>query len=147
MKQNDYLSGNDMTPIREQIIAALAAQLSAERANSIIDTLPARSLWDGSDGLVERNRYGGVSVTTEVTVETVHQANRDHRQWSTQGNTILAELIATATGNDRTLDGLCEDIAYTGGTIYYPEEGSDIIGVDLVLAVRWTHAVGDPYSQ
>lgn len=136
-----------MTPIREQIIAALAERLSAERANSIIDTLPARSLWDGSDGLVERNRYGGVSVTTEITVETVHQADRNHRQWSTQGNTILAELIATATGSDRTLDGLCEDIAYTGGTIYYPEEGSDIIGVDLILAVRWSHAVGDPYSQ
>ncbi|MBT2788051.1 MULTISPECIES: hypothetical protein [unclassified Halomonas] len=136
-----------MTPIREQIIAALAERLSAERANSIIDALPARSLWDGSDGLVERNRYGGVSVTTEVTVETVHQADRDHRQWSTQGNTILAELISTATGADRTLDGLCEDIAYTGGTIYYPEEGSDIIGVDLVLAVRWSHAVGDPYTQ
>lgn len=147
MKQNDYSSGNDMTPIREQIIAALAERLRAERANSIIDTLPARSLWDGNDGLVERNRYGGVSVTTEVTVETVHQADRDHRQWSTQGNTILAELIATATGSDRTLGGLCEDIAYTGGTIYYPEEGSDIIGVDLVLAVRWSHAVGDPYTK
>jgi hypothetical protein len=88
-----------------------------------------------------------VSVTTEVTVETVHQADRNHRQWSTQGNTILAELIHEATGGDRTLGGLCEDITYTGGTIYYPEEGSDIIGVDLVLAVRWSHAVGDPYSQ
>jgi len=136
-----------MTPIREQIIAALAERLSTQRANSIIDTLPARSIWDGSDGLVERNRYGGVSVTTEVTIETVHQADRNHRQWSTQGNTILADLIHEATGDDRTLNGLCEDIAYTGGTIYYPEEGSDIIGVDLVLAVRWSHAVGDPYSQ
>lgn len=147
MRQNDYSSGSDMTPIREQIIAALAARLNAERANSIIDTLPARSIWDGSDGLVERNRYGGVSVTTELTVETVHQADRDHHQWSTQGNTILAELIATATGTDRTLGGLAEDVAYAGGTIYYPEEGSDIIGVDLVLAVRWSHRIGDPYSQ
>ena len=144
MKQSDYSNGSDMTPIREQIIAALAARLNAERANSIIDTLPARSIWDGSDGLVERNRYGGMEVTTEITVETVH---RDHHQWSTQGNTILAELIAEATGADRTLGGLAEDVAYTGGTIYYPEEGSDIIGVDLVLAVRWSHRIGDPYSQ
>lgn len=136
-----------MTPIREHIITALAARLSAERANSIIDQLPARSLWDGSDGNVERNRYGGVSLTTDVTVETVHHADRDHRQWSTQGNAILAELIATATSNDRTLGGLCDDIAYTAGTIYYPEEGSDIIGVDLVLAVRWSHRIGDPYTQ
>lgn len=136
-----------MTPIREQIIVALAAQLSAERANSIIDQLPARSLWDGSDGNVERNRYGGVSLATEVTLEAVHQADRDHQQWSTQGNAILAELIATATGSDRTLGGLCDDIAYTSGTIYYPEEGSDIIGVDLVLAVRWSHRIGDPYSR
>lgn len=136
-----------MTPIREQIIAALAARLNAERANSVIETLPARTLWDGSDGNVERNRYGGVSVTTEITVETVHQADRDHRQWSQQGNAILAALIAEATGGDRTLGGLVDDVAYTGGTIYYPEEGSDIIGVDLVLAVRWSHRIGDPYSQ
>lgn len=136
-----------MTPIREQIIAALAARLNAERANSVIETLPARTLWDGSDGNVERNRYGGVSVTTELTIETVHQADRDHRQWSQQGNAILAALIAEATGGDRTLAGLVDDVAYTGGTIYYPEEGSDIIGVDLVLAVRWSHRIGDPYSQ
>lgn len=136
-----------MTPIREQIIAALAARLNAKRANSVIETLPARTLWDGSDGNVERNRYGGVSVTTELTIETVHQADRDHRQWSQQGNTILAALIAEATGTDRTLGGLVDDVAYTGGTIYYPDEGSDIIGVDLVLAVRWSHRIGDPYSQ
>lgn len=147
MKQSDYSSGSDMTPIREQIIAALAARLNAERANSIIDTLPARSIWDGSDGLVERNRYGGVSVTTELTVETVHQADRDHRKWSSQGNAILAQLITEATGSDRTLGGIAEDIAYTGATIYYPDEGSDVIGVDLVLAVRWSHKIGDPYSQ
>ncbi|WP_301585031.1 hypothetical protein [Halomonas alkaliantarctica] len=136
-----------MTPIREQIIAALAARLNAERANSVIEQLPARTLWDGSDGNVERNRYGGVSVTTELTIETVHQADRDHRQWSQQGNAILATLIAEATGSDRTLAGLVDDVAYTGGTIYYPEEGSDIIGVDLVMAVRWSHRIGDPYSQ
>lgn len=136
-----------MTPIREQIISALAQQLNAERANTIIEELPARSVWDGSDGLVERNAYGGMDVTTEVTVETVHQADRDFRQWSTQGNAILAQLIAEATGTDRTLGGLANDVSYTGGTIYYPEEGSDIIGVDLVLAVRWSHRIGDPYTK
>lgn len=134
-------------PIREQIIAALAARMTAERANTIIETLPARSIWDGSDGNVERNRYGGMDVTTDITVETVHQADLDHHQWSTQANVILAELITTATGTDRTLGGLADDVAYAGGTIYYPEEGSDIIGVDLVLTVRWSHRIGDPYTQ
>lgn len=136
-----------MEPIREQIIAALALRMNAERANTVIESLPARSVWDSADGNVERNRYGGVSVTTEVTVETVHQADADYREWSRQGNAVLAELIATATGGDRTLGNLADDVAYTGGTIYYPDEGSDIIGVDLVLAVRWSHAVGDPYAS
>lgn len=136
-----------MEPIREQIIAALALRMNAERANTVIESLPARSVWDSADGNVERNRYGGVSVTTEVTVETVHQADADYTKWSQQGNAILAELIAQATGEDRALGGVAEDVAYTGGTIYYPDEGSDIIGVDLVLAVRWSHAVGDPYTQ
>lgn len=136
-----------MEPIREQIIKALSLRLNAQRANSVIEDLPAVSIWDGSDSEIEQTPYGSVSVTSPLTVETVHQANADYTQWSTQANKVLAELIAQSTGTDRTLGGLCEDIRYTGSTIYYPEEGSDIIGVDLVLEVRWTHAIGDPYSK
>jgi len=147
------------TPIREQILEALAAKLSglpefdghaAQRANSEldIDSLPAISLWDGSDATVEQDqRYGQAVVTTQVGVETVHQANADYRTWSTQANTILATLIAGATGGDRTLGGLVDDVRYAGTTLYYPEPGSDIIGVDLVLEVRWRHDLGDPTTN
>ncbi|TFH84813.1 hypothetical protein EQG41_20430 [Billgrantia azerbaijanica] len=147
------------TPIREQILDALAAKLSglpafggtpAQRANSELDVrhLPAISLWDGSDASVEHDQvYRQAVVTTQVGVETVHQANADHETWSTQANTILAALIVAATGGDRTLGDLAETVRYTGSTIYYPEPGSDIIGVDIVLEVRWRHDLGDPYTN
>lgn len=147
------------TPIREQILEALKAKLSglaafdghaAQRANSEldIDSLPAISLWDGADGPVEHDqRYGQAVVTTQVGVETVHRANVDFATWSTQGNTVLAELISAATGGDRTLGGLADDVRYTGSTLYYPEPGSDILGVDLVLEVRWRHDLGDPFTN
>jgi len=147
------------TPIREQILEALKAKLSglaafdghdAQRANSEldIDSLPAISLWDGSDASVETDqRYGEVTVTTQVGVETVHQADADYATWSTQANAVLAELITAATGGDRTLGGLADDVRYAGTTLYYPEPGSDIIGVDIVLEVRWRHDLGDPTTN
>ncbi|MFW6344711.1 MAG: hypothetical protein ACOC0M_00045 [Halomonas sp.] len=147
------------TPLREQILEALRQKLSglaefdghaAQRANSEldIDSLPAISLWDGSDATVETDqRYGQAVVTTQVGVETVHQAAADYATWSTQANEILAALIAGATGGDRTLGGLADDVRYAGTTIYYPEPGSDIIGVDLVLEVRWRHDLGDPTTN
>lgn len=145
-------------PIREQIIAALVDKLSgvpalggavAQRSNSELDPndLPAVSVWDGADAAIEQVQYGENSVTTEIGVETVHQADADYKQWSTQANTILAELIVSATGGDRTLGGLADGVRYAGTTIYYPEPGSDIIGVDIVLEVRWRHALGDPYTS
>ncbi|WP_240724592.1 hypothetical protein [Halomonas borealis] len=146
-------------PIREQILEALVAKLSgqpafsghaAQRANSELDIteLPAISLWDGSDASVETDqRYGQAVVTTQVGVETVHQANVDYATWSAQANTVLAELISAATGGDRTLDGLADDVRYAGTTLYYPEPGSDILGIDLVLEVRWRHDLGDPFTN
>lgn len=146
-------------PIREKIIAALADKLSniaalgnapAHRSNSELDydALPAVSVWDGSDTIIEQDvRYGQVVVSTEVGVETVHIARVEHERWSEQANAILAELIRAATGGDRTLGGLADDVAYKATTLYYPEPGSDIIGVDLMLEVRWRHDVGDPYTN
>lgn len=136
-----------MTPIREQIIAALAQRLEAPRAEKVIDALPARSLWDSSDEEVERTPYGQHQVTMTLTLESVHLADRDRAQWSTQGNALLAQLISDATSTDRTLGGLCDDVAYAGGTIYYPDEGSDVLGVDINLAVRYRFDIGDPYTN
>lgn len=136
-----------METIRERILAALAVRLGAQRANSHIDSLPARSLWDSSDASAERNNYGQMEIITTVTLETVHQANADPQQWSVQGNAILGQLIADATGGDVTLGGLCDDIVYTGGTIYYPDDGSDILGCDINLSVTYRFDVGNPYAN
>ncbi|GHA85432.1 hypothetical protein [Modicisalibacter luteus] len=136
-----------MPTIREQVIAALAQRLGAQRANTVIEALPARSLWDSNDSDVERADFGQMAVTMTLTLETVHQADNDPGRWSEQGNAILGQLIIDATGQDVTLSGLCDDIAYAGGTIYYPEDGSEVIGVDINLAVRFRFDVGDPFTN
>lgn len=138
-----------MQTIREQIVAALALRLGAQRANSSIDVsvLPVRCLWDSNDGNVERDSYGQMSVTMTLTLETIHQAAADPTTWSAQGNAILGTLIADATGSDPTLGGLCDDVLYDGGTIYYPDSGSDIIGCDINLSVRYRFDAGNPYTN
>lgn len=134
-------------PIRDIIIRALADKLAAKRAEATIEALPHYGIWDSNDSDVGRSEYGDISVTTGITVESVHQADENPNNWSEQGNNLIAELIVKATGGDRTLGGLVDDISYIGATIYYPEPGSDVLGVDLNLEIKWRHAVGDPYSQ
>ncbi|MGM0703884.1 MAG: hypothetical protein ACQEUG_16000 [Pseudomonadota bacterium] len=135
------------TPKREAIFEALANKLGAHRARSDIDhrDLPARVLWSGEDGEVERNRYGEISVTTGVSLIAQHPAEANPDEWDAQGNAIMAELIADATGGDRTLGDLADDVTYTATAILYPDAGSNIITIGVDLAIRWRHPVGNPY--
>lgn len=132
-------------PKREAIIDALATLLGARRADREMAELPARVLWDAEDAQVERDRYGAITVTTTLSLIEQHYAAADYSTWSTQGNAMLAQAIADATGLDRTLGGLADDLTYTAAAIMYPDEGSSIITVGIDLAVRWMHPVGNPY--
>ncbi|NIC05263.1 hypothetical protein [Billgrantia bachuensis] len=136
-------------PTRELIFQALADKLGAHRARADIDKrdLPARVLWSGEDGQVERDQYGAVSVTTGASLIAQHPADADSDKWDAQGNAILAQVIADATAADRTLGGLAEDLTYTATAILYPDTGSSIITVGVDLAVRWTHPVGNPFTE
>lgn len=138
-----------LVPTRELIFAALAEKLDAHRARADIDQrdLPARVLWSGEDGQVERNKYGEISVTTGASIIAQHPADEDPDKWDGQGNEILAQVIADATGTNRTLGGLVEDLAYTATAILYPDSGSSIITIGVDLAVRWTHPVGNPFTD
>ena len=137
------------TPKREAIFAALATALGAHRARADIDQrdLPARVLWSGEDGDVERTRYGEVTLTTGATLIAQHPADADPDKWDAQGNEIMAALIADATGGDRTLGGLADDVTYTTTAILYPDAGSTIITVGVDLAIRWRHPLGNPYLE
>ncbi len=136
-------------PKREAIFDALATQLGAHRARNDVDQrdLPARVLWSGEDAQVERDRYGSVAVTTGASLIAQHPADVDRDQWDTQGNAVMAALIADATSGDRSLGGLAEDVTYTASAILYPDDGSAILTVGVDLAIRWRHPVGDPYIE
>lgn len=134
-------------PLRERIVAAFALRMKAKRASTVIDELPARSVWDSVDTSMGRPTYGQVDSSMSLTVEAVVEADHDPKQWSQQGNRELARLIAQATGSDRTLSGLCDDIRYASGTIYYPEDGSHVLGVDATFEIAYRFDIGDPYTN
>ena len=135
------------TPKREAIFAALAEKLGAHRARADIDQrdLPARVLWAGEDADVQRDRYGEVSVTTGASLIAQHPAAANPDDWDGQGNAIMAQIIADATGGDRSLGGLADDVTYTTAAILYPDAGSSIITVGVDLAIRWRLPLGNPY--
>jgi hypothetical protein len=134
--------------VRERIVAAFAVALGARRARRTYDTddLPALALWDASDDSAERTPYGQVEISMTLTLETFHEAVPNDDMVSSQANALLGQY-QTAAAADRTLGGLCDDIAYTGCTIYYPDDGSHLLGVDVSFSVRFRHDAGNPYAN
>lgn len=136
-------------PTRELILDALATKVGARRADREINLadLPASVLWDGEDTNIATDTvYGEVAVTTSAGLIAQHVAAADYATWSTQGQEILAQAIADATGGDNTLGGLCDGITYTATAVMYPDEGSAIITIGLDLAITWRHPIGNPYT-
>lgn len=135
-----------MDSIREQVVAAFATKISAERARTLDGEcdLPARALWDITEDK-EKTQYGQVRCSLEINVG--YMAKRDGRNASVQGNALLAELINDAISGDRTLGGLVESIAEAESTINYPQEGQSEIAVLVSFQVVYLHAIGSPYEQ
>jgi hypothetical protein len=66
---------------------------------------------------------------------------------STLANQHLARLIAALLMPDMTLGGLCNAIEYESSAIRYPEPGEIVLGVSVMFSVRYSIALGNPYSQ
>jgi hypothetical protein len=64
---------------------------------------------------------------------------------SSVGNAHIARLIATLLSPDSTLGGLCDSIDYESSAIRYPEPGDIVLGVSVVLSIRYSIAFGNPY--
>lgn len=136
--------------IREQILTALATRVAAERAplyeRLVEDTvLPVTALSAGTDG-VERIEYGATHVVMTVTAERVDRLPAGVNP-SSHANALLGALISAATGTDRTLGGLCEDLQYAAGSELPRESGSELAGASATFSVRYAFAIGDPFTN
>ena len=133
--------------IREQIVEAFATRISATRSMQLDSNsdLPARSVWDTSES-AERLNYGKLRVTLDLNVGFMDNVDRQVNQ-STQGNTMLAELINDALNNDPTMGGLCTQINYADSVIDYPEPGQSQIAVLAVFQIVYEIDNASPYSQ
>lgn len=131
--------------IREQIMQALAARLSAQRGLEGYDQrdLPLTVLYEAEESA--EPAYGMTRITLPVTV--ARGLKRPATDWHAAATTALADLVVAIYGSDETLGGLAEGIDYTGGTIGTFADGADGIVVNAQIEIRFSHVRGNPYSQ
>ena len=64
---------------------------------------------------------------------------------SSVANAHIAGLIYSLFSPDSTLGGLCDSLDYESSAIRYPEPGDIVLGVSLIISVRYSIAFGNPY--
>jgi len=132
------------TPIRESILAAMATRLSASR-------LPYRA--DMATGIVINDEgeeaqlldYTVCEATLSIRVESLSSVLTGESR-ATAENRLLAALISTAIGTDRTLSSKCDDIVYTGGGPLLTEDPTIYVGATASFAIRYRYDAGNPYT-
>jgi len=65
---------------------------------------------------------------------------------STVANAHIAGLLSALLHPDSSLGGLCDGLEYESSAIRYPEPGDIVLGISLIVSVRYSIAYGNPYS-
>lgn len=137
------------TPIREQIIQALATRVGAVRELEMYDErdLPITVISADEETAAE-GRYGLTNVTMNVGIaRAIAIEGTKDDTWHTALSTQLADLIVEIyTGGD-DLGGLADGIDYVSGSTDLLTDGGVGAGVAVTVQVRYTFVHGDPYSQ
>lgn len=131
--------------IREDILAAITTRFgaTAKRAPEVGSTAPIIGIYDDLD-TVESIEFKSVNCVMPVRVERIEKWTTAQGGRSQRSNVLLGEIIATMTGTDRTLGGICSDIKYSqGGALYTPEETGEVSAF-AVFDVFYKFDVGDP---
>ena len=66
---------------------------------------------------------------------------------SSVANAHIAGLLSVLLNPDGSLGGLCDSVDYESSAIRYPEPGDIVLGISLILSVRYSIAYGNPYAQ
>ena len=65
---------------------------------------------------------------------------------SSVANAHIAGLLSTLLHPDSSLGGLCDGLDYESSAIRYPEPGDIVLGISVIVSVRYSIAYGNPYS-
>lgn len=144
---------------RELWLNALLANLQAEFPTAMFsvpsyvpEDLPACTLWDDTE-TGQTDLYGDQTVETTVQIEAFEDLTQavgtlaeQMSAQNAQGQGLLSRVVKAATGGDRTLGGLCDDIVYSSGAVQYPGDGETQMSAGGTFRVSWRHKLGDPYT-
>jgi len=66
---------------------------------------------------------------------------------SSVANAHIAGLLSALLNPESSLGGLCDGFDYESSAIRYPEPGDIVLGISLIVSVRYSIAYGNPYSS
>jgi len=135
-------------PIRERILHALAARVSASRKLEMYDPrdLPITVIAEGGESSTPS--YDMDNATLDVTIARAIGIEGDKEdEWHTEANLALADLIVEAFAGGDDLGGLARGMDYLGGSLEPLTDGSDGAAVQISVQVRYSFLHGNPYLQ
>ena len=133
------------TAIRETILSAFATRLSATRLPARTDMGAASVILDDQGEEATLLDYETAEAVITVRVEALDTTITDEAR-PTADNRLLASVINTATGTDRTLSSLCDDIVYTSGGPLIADDPTIYAGAFATFSIRYRFDAGDPYT-
>ena len=139
--------------IREQIMSQLlerartylpsATRDPIRRQDKQLPRLVLQEVGETKDVPVFRKH--NLVLTVSVTLADAIDPRSD--SLSTVANAHMAGLLSVLLNPDSHLGGLCDALDYESSAIRYPEPGDIVLGISLILSVRYSIAYGNPYSQ
>lgn len=127
--------------IREQVVAAFATRMSATRFGRSVDL----AVFDDIDTDVI-HQYSSVNAIIPIRLEYT-ESLADVSLLSQRANALLGTAIATATGTDITLGGLCVDIEYAGADFGVRDAGMTKLGLNVQFSIKYRFDTGDPFTN
>lgn len=131
-----------MPSIRENILSALATRLTASREPLRADMADSVFIEDQGE-TAELLDYETVQAELTLRMESLASTLTAESR-PTAENRLLASLISTTTGSDRTLTSLCDDIVYTGGGPIITDDPTVYAGAYATFTVRYRFNAGNP---
>jgi hypothetical protein len=139
--------------IREQIMRQLLERARAylpsatrdpiRRQDKQLPRLVLQELGEAKDVPVFRKH----KLVLTVSVSLADAIDPRSESLSTVANAHIAGLLSALMNTDGSLGGLCDTIDYESSAIRYPEPGDIVLGISLILSVRYSIAYGNPYAQ
>jgi hypothetical protein len=139
--------------IREQIMRQLLERARAyipsatrdpiRRQDKQLPRLVLQELGEAKDVPVFRKH----KLVLTVSVSLADAIDPRSESLSSVANAHIASLLSALMNPDGSLGGLCDTIDYESSAIRYPEPGDIVLGISLILSVRYSIAYGNPYAQ